>query len=259
MIPKAELKRLISYKQSKHRNADSLFVVEGEKITDELLASDFDTIAIYVTQHWFDDNNSRISNKAIPIYEISDEELNRISLLSTPNKAFCLARKPHSKSIKYEKHLTIALDDIKDPGNLGSIIRIADWFGIKNIVCSKQCVDVFNPKVVQASMGSIFRVNILYENLENVFKNLPKNFPIYGTVIEKGNNIYQTALSQEGVIVIGSESFGINQQLLPFVNQFLTIPRLSLNTDKPESLNASVATAIIMSEFCRKSTQREKM
>ena len=259
MISKTELKRLISYKQSKYRNADNLFVVEGEKMCDELLMSDFDVIAIYATQHWLDDNNTKFADKAITVYEISNEELNRISLLSTPNKALCLVRKPCSKPIKYEKHLTIALDDIRDPGNLGSIMRIADWFGIINIICSKQCVDAFNPKVVQASMGSIFRVNMLYEDLESVIRTLPKNFPIYGTVAEKGKNIYQTTLSQEGIIVIGNESFGINKQLLPLINQFLTIPRFSLYPDKPESLNASVASAIVISEFCRKLTQQRNI
>ncbi|MDR0790609.1 MAG: RNA methyltransferase [Bacteroidales bacterium] len=252
MISKTELKRLTAYKQSKYRNADSLFVVEGVKMTEELLASCFEPIAVYAVQSWFDENERLIGSKPMPFYEISNEELERISLLSTPNKVFCLAYKPQLKPIKYENNLTIAIDNIKDPGNLGTIMRIADWFGIKDIVCSRQCVDVFNPKVVQASMGSIFRVNVLYEDLENVLQSLPKNFPIYGTIVENGTNIYQTDLSSDGIIVIGSESFGISEQIKTFVNQPLSIPRLSLNANKPESLNASVATAIIVSEFRRR-------
>jgi TrmH family RNA methyltransferase len=253
MISKAELKRLTAYKQSKYRNADDLFVVEGEKMAEELLASDFVPIAIYATESWLEENKELLNNKATPpLHEISNEELERISLLSTPNKVYCLVHKPQPTPIKYENNLTLALDNIKDPGNLGTIMRIADWFGIRNIVCAKQCVDVFNSKVVQASMGSIFRVNVRYEDLENELQNLPENFPIYGTIVENGNNIYQSNLSREGIIIIGSESFGISNRIKTFVNQPLTIPRFSLKVDKPESLNASVATAIILSEFRRR-------
>ncbi|MDR1005702.1 MAG: RNA methyltransferase [Bacteroidales bacterium] len=248
-MTKAELKRLTSYKHEKYRNNDNLFVVEGVKMCQELLSSNYDLIAIYA--------NEEITDR-YQVTIITDEELRRISLLSTPNKAYCLVRKPQSVAIDYDNCPILALDGIKDPGNLGTIMRLADWFGVKDIVCSPDCVDVFNPKVVQASMGSVFRTNVHYENLQHFIKSLPDDFAIYGTVVENGENIYQSKLPPRGIIIIGSESFGISNEIQALVNHPLTIPRLSLHLNKPESLNASVATAIVLSEFKSASLRTNK-
>jgi TrmH family RNA methyltransferase len=258
MVSKAEIKRLMSYKQSKYRNAENLFAVEGIKMTQELLESDFEPIAIYATESWIEENGSSFEqNKTkkhftqTKINVISNEELTKISSLSTANNVYCLVRKPQLQVLHLENQLTIVLDKIKDPGNLGTILRIADWFGIKNVVCSSDTVDLFNPKTVQATMGSIFRVNVRYTNLETFLRSIPPSFPVYGTLAQNGKDIYQTQLSHEGIIVIGSESFGISENIKPLINCNLTIPRFSNNT-KPESLNASIAAAIIISEFKRR-------
>jgi TrmH family RNA methyltransferase len=152
-----------------------------------------------------------------------------------------------AKSI-FEK-LILVLDEIKDPGNLGTIIRIADWFGISDIVCSNHSVDAYNPKVVQATMGSIARVNLRYTNLFEFLKNIPTDFPIYGTLLN-GENIYNQTLSKNGIIIIGNESKGISDDILPFITNKLYIPSYAENlNNKAESLNASIATAIVCAEF----------
>ncbi|MDR1848137.1 MAG: RNA methyltransferase [Bacteroidales bacterium] len=250
MISKNELKLLTSYKHSKYRNEDNIFVVEGIKMTQELLASNFEIIAIYAADDlWITENESYIRSKTIPLHEITTTELQKISSLTTPNKVYCVVKQNENGDVCYENQLTLVLESIKDPGNFGTIMRLADWFGVKTILCSQDCVDVFNPKSVQASMGSIFRVNVIYNNLEGCLQNLPQGFPIFGTLPQNGKNIYDASLSNEGIIIIGSESFGISKEIKAFVNQPLTIPRFSIQKDKPESLNASMATAIILSEF----------
>jgi TrmH family RNA methyltransferase len=248
MITKSELKRLISYKQSKYRDADNVFIVEGIKMYEELLDSNFVIESVYSTVQ------NICKQKNINIKAITEDELNRISLLTTPNKVYCLVKKLaiHNVFTLTQDKLTIVLDGIKDPGNLGTIIRIADWFGINDIVCSNDSVDVFNFKVVQATMGSIFRVNVHYLDLNHWLKSLPKDTNIYGTLLERGENLYSTHLISKGVIIVGNESLGIREDIKKFINCPLTIPRFSIKKNKPESLNVSVATAIILSEFCKK-------
>ena len=252
MLSKAEIKRLNRYKQSKFRNQDELFVVEGEKMLEELLQSNYEIHSIYATKQWIEKNKEIISQKKITnlLFEASQEDLEKITLLSTPNQVYSLVKMPKQHSEKTPKGLTIALDGIKDPGNLGTIIRLADWFAIENIICSEDCVDIYNPKTVQSTMGSIFRVKVEYTNLKSFLENLPKNYPIYASIVEGGENIYEKHFKEDSILIIGSESHGISQEIQQYVNQKITIPRF--RTDKkPESLNASIATAIMISEIQR--------
>lgn len=253
MLSKAEIKRISRYKQSKFRNQDKLFVVEGEKMIEELLQSSYEIQAIYATLQWITKNKELIKQKQIGdrLIEISEEDLNKISLLSTPNQVYSLVKMPQQEHLSSKKGLTIVLDGIKDPGNLGTIIRLADWFAIEKIICSEDCVDVFNPKTVQSTMGSIFRIKVEYKNLKDHFETLPKHFPIYGSIVEGGKSIYETKFQQDAILIIGSESHGISSEIQEYVNQNITIPRFRKD-NKPESLNASIATAIIISEILKK-------
>ena len=252
MLSKAEIKRLSRYKQSKFRNQDNLFVVEGEKMLSELLESEYDIQSIYATTQWIDKNKAIIQTKGVvnKTIEISEEDLNKISLLSTPNQVYSLVKIPQENSYNSNKGLIIVLDGIKDPGNLGTIIRLADWFAIEKIICSEDCVDVYNPKTVQSTMGSIFRVKVEYTNLKSFLENLPKNYPIYASIVEGGENIYEKHLQEDSILIIGSESHGISPEIQQYVNQKITIPRFRTD-NKPESLNASIATAIMISEIKR--------
>ncbi len=252
MLSKAEIKRISRYKQSKFRNQDGLFVVEGEKMLEELLDSNYEIATIYATKQWIDNNKSKIQEKSLSnkIMEASEEDLNKITLLSTPNQVYALAKMPQTQSDFQSKGLTILLDGIKDPGNLGTIIRLADWFAIERIICSQDCVDVYNPKTVQSTMGSIFRVKVEYTNLKTYIENLPKDYPIYGSIVEGGESIYQKQFSKDAILIIGSESHGISQEIQNYINHKITIPRFRTD-NKPESLNASIATAIMISEILK--------
>lgn len=252
MLSKAEIKRLNRYKQSKFRNQDGLFVVEGEKMLEELLQSDYNIQSIYATAPWIQKNTSLIQLKGVAnkVVEISEEDLNKISLLSTPNQVYSLVKIPQENFSNQTKGLTIVLDGIKDPGNLGTIIRLADWFAIEQIICSLDCVDLYNPKTVQSTMGSIFRTKTTYVDLKSYFESLPKFTPIYGSIVEGGESIYEKSFQKDSILVIGSESHGISQEIRKYINQNITIPRFRTD-NKPESLNASIATAIMISEIKR--------
>ncbi len=251
MLSKNTIKHIHSLKIKKFRDEFYEFIAEGDKLVSELLESNFEIIEIFAVKEWLashkiDDN--------IAITEVTVSELERISNLTTPNMVVALVEIPQSHAIAaadFEK-LILVLDEIKDPGNLGTIIRIADWFGISTIVCSENTVDVYNPKVVQATMGSIARVNVQYTDLTVFFKNIPKNLPVYGTLLN-GENIYTQPLSKNGIIIIGNESKGISEAFMPAITQKLYIPSFAENPgNKAESLNASVATAIVCAEFMRR-------
>jgi len=251
MLSKNIIKHINALKQNKFRDEFQEFIAEGDKLVTELLSSNFKIIEIFAVKEWLDIH--KISDN-VAITEVTVSELERISGLITPNMVLALVEIPQQQSIDtfiFEK-LILVLDEIKDPGNLGTIIRIADWFGISDIVCSKHSVDVYNPKVVQATMGSIARVNIQYVDLSIFLKNIPKDIPIYGTLLN-GENIYNQTLSENGIIIIGNESKGISNELLPFITNKLYIPFFAENSNnKAESLNASIATAIVCAEFKRR-------
>lgn len=252
MLSKAEVKRVSRYKQSKFRNQDNLFVVEGEKMVAELLESAYDIQSIYATAQWIQKNKTIIQTKGVAnrVVEIGEDDLNKISLLSTPNQVYSLVKIPQENFSNQTKCLTIVLDGIKDPGNLGTIIRLADWFAVEQIICSLDCVDLYNPKTVQSTMGSIFRTKTNYTDLKTYFESLPKSTPIYGSIVEGGESIYEKSFQKDSILVIGSESHGISQEIRKYINHNITIPRFRTD-NKPESLNASIATAIIISEILK--------
>lgn len=241
MLSKNQKKYINSLKQKKHRMNCPVFIVEGTKMVGELLQSDFEIEAIYATSSWITQHEIA----GVEVNDITEKELASISSLTTSNEVLAVVKQRNDVEID-TSGLTIALDNIQDPGNLGTIIRIADWFGITNIICSTDCVDVYNPKVVQATMGSIFRVNITYTNLSDFFKK-NNHLKVYGALLD-GNNVYQEQLTkQEAVLLMGNESKGISDELLPYITNKITIPSFG----KAESLNVSAATAVLCSEFKR--------
>jgi len=254
MLSKNKTKFINSIKKKKYRELSRCFFVEGEKLVDELIHSDIQITDILSTSDWLDKNKYNLPSN-IEISEISDADLKKISSLTTPNKVFAIAKQPEFNFNKDEiqNELSLILDNINDPGNLGTIIRIADWFGIKNIFCSHESVDVYNPKVVQASMGALYRVKVHYVDLESFLPQFKQyeNFHIFGTFLE-GENIYNEKLDKNGFIIMGSESHGISEYLKPYINKKLFIPNYPGNFKTSESLNISVATAIICSEFRRR-------
>jgi TrmH family RNA methyltransferase len=235
MLTKNETKYIQSLYQKKQRDEDELFIAEGPKLAEELLNSRFEIKQVYATAKWIQNHPSI---KA-PVTEISDIDLSRISKLQTPNEVLLIAKQspPASEPILHS-NLTIVLDGIQDPGNMGTIIRIADWFGIKQIVCSNDCVEIHNPKVVQSTMGSITRVNCWYKELNNW---QCENMPCYGAMLH-GKNIYSMAKVKEALVVIGNESKGIREPFLSKITHPVTIPRAG----GAESLNAAVAAGIIV-------------
>lgn len=239
---------------SKFRKTHLQFIAEGPKLLSELANSSFKIEGIYALSSWINSSGFKFSNGTI-VTEVSEKELGRISALKTPNQVLATVQIPEniSPEITTLNDLVLMLDDIRDPGNMGTIIRTADWFGIKQIICSNTCVDIYNPKVVQATMGSLFRVKVYYTNLKEFLDKLPKDHPVYGTMLE-GESIYYSKLEKSGTIIIGNESRGISKDLIPLISNKITIPNYSFkSTDSAESLNASTATAIVCAEFRRQS------
>ena len=249
MLSKNSIKHINSLNLNKFRNRNKLFVAEGPKIVGELLRSQFDVESVYAVGKWIKKNKS-ITEKT-EITEISEQELKRISSLKAPNQVLAVVNIPDTKtdndSLKNE--LVLVLDDINDPGNLGTIIRTADWFGVRYVVCSNNTVDVYNPKVIQATMGSFIRVKTIYTDLNKFFTNLSFTPPVFGALL-KGKNIFKMELPSEGFIIIGNESKGISGNLKQFITHPVMIPSFA-QIESAESLNASVATSIILAEFRR--------
>lgn len=240
MVSKNQIKLITSLEQKKFRQMHKLFIAEGVKVIQELLLSNFELEHLYVTEPVFEKTNEKL------ISTISESDLKKISCLSTPNNCLALFKIPDEKSID-ESGLVIALDDIRDPGNFGTIIRLCDWFGIHQIICSEQTVDVYNPKVIQATMGSLARVNVSYVNLPNYLKSSKKT--VFGTFMN-GANVYQETLAADGILVLGNEANGISNEVEKYITQRLAIPRFGA-IKKTESLNVATATAIFLSEFKR--------
>jgi TrmH family RNA methyltransferase len=228
-----------------------LFVAEGEKSVGEILQSNIEIDSLFCLP------NTEIAKNNTAAEIISESEMKRISFLKTPSSAFVTAKIPY-KTINISEinnSLTIVLDNIQDPGNLGTIMRLCDWFGIRNIICSRETADCFSPKTVQATMGAICRTNVFYVDLKDFFSRIDKNLNVYGAFLE-GENIYNTKnLSPCGLIIMGNEGNGISPEIANFVTQKLCIPCFSANSTKPESLNVSVAAAIICAEFKRRFLQ----
>ena len=240
MVSKNQIKLITSLQQKKYRSINQLFFAEGIKVIQELVESNFELVHLYTTQNDFEE----VSNDKKTI--ISENDLKKISALATPNTCLAIFKIPTEKKTN-ESALILALDSIRDPGNLGTILRLCDWFGIEQLICSKETVDIYNPKVVQATMGSIARVNVNYVDLESFIDKT--KLAVFGTFMD-GNNIYKTDLPQEGIIVMGNEANGISPELERLIKNRLTIPRFG-TLQKTESLNVATATGIILSEFRR--------
>ncbi|MGQ2982771.1 TrmH family RNA methyltransferase [Flavobacterium sp.] len=240
MVSKNQIKTITGLQQKKYRKLHNLFFAEGIKVVQELLNSNFELQQLFTTEDIF----KGIAKNKIEI--ITDAELKKISALTTPNTCLALFSIPEEKPIA-RTGLIVALDDIRDPGNLGTIIRLCDWFGIAHLVCSENCVDAYNPKVVQATMGSLSRVNVVYTNLAD---HLSKTkLPVFGTFMD-GENIYAGTLPKDGIIVMGNEANGISEAIEQLVTNKIAIPRFG-NLQLTESLNVATAAAITLSEFRR--------
>ncbi len=242
MFSKSQIKFINSLSRKKFRQRHQLFLVEGKKGIRELLDSSVELHSLYTTEDIFKAEKDKICH-------ISTEELGKISQLSTPQVALAVFHIPTTQEPEL-KDLIIALDGVQDPGNLGTIIRMCDWFGIKSLVCSEGTVDCFNPKVVQATMGSIARVDVHYTSLPDFLKRAKKDLPVFGAFLE-GENIYTEELSPKGILVMGNEANGINQEVERLVTQKLVIPQFGTSLET-ESLNVATATAIFLSEFSRR-------
>jgi TrmH family RNA methyltransferase len=240
-ISKNQLKLITSLSQKKYRQKNSLFIVEGIKVVNELLNSFFQVDTLFAT----DDFETTISLDKI--VRISEKDLQKISNLKSPNKVVGLFKIPDQKPLQ-QNGLTIVLDAINDPGNLGTIIRLCDWFGVTQLICSKDTVDCYNAKVVQASMGSLTRISIKYIDLENYLQET--NLPTFIADMN-GENVYKVALPKEAILVMGNEANGVSDELKTLIKNKISIPRFG-ETQETESLNVATATAILLSEFCRK-------
>ena len=243
MLSKTIVKYIQSLAHKKLRDEQGVFIAEGPKVVPELLlAKKFVCKIICATKNWLDENEKLFNNLSADVHEINEIELEKISQLQTPNKVLAVFFKNEKPAIHLYNTVSLMLDEIQDPGNMGTIIRTADWFGIKNIICSNECVDCYNPKVVQASMGSISRVNIIYTELE-AFIDEHKEIKIYAATLSgKPLSSYKI---KEGIILIGNESKGVKENLVSLAAGKITIPKYG----GAESLNAAVACGIILSHI----------
>ena len=252
MLSKNKVKYIRSLELKKNRKEEQAFVAEGHKLVAELIGH-FSCSLLLATRTWLE------SHPAIPadeIIEVTQEELTRASLQKSPQDVLAVFKQPDypMNPEVVNQSLCLALDDIQDPGNLGTIIRIADWFGIEHIFCSQNTVDVYNPKTIQATMGALARVKVHYCNLPELITSLQT--PVYGTFLD-GTNIYRETLSSNGLIIMGNEGNGITEKVESLVNKRLYIPNYPPHRETSESLNVAMATGIICAEFRRRITNGE--
>ncbi|MGB6268664.1 MAG: RNA methyltransferase [Olleya sp.] len=236
MLSKNQIKNITRLKQKKYRQQEGLFIAEGIKVIHELLNSTFKLVDLLTTESF------NLENETL----ISETDLKKISCLTTPNTVLAVFEIPEKKTLM-DSGLILALDAIRDPGNLGTIIRLCDWFGVKQLICSQETVDCYNPKVVQATMGSLTRVAIHYVDLEAYLKET--KLPIFGAFME-GENVYKSALPKNGIIILGNEANGITKSIEACVTDKISIPRFG-DLQVTESLNVATAGAILLSEFRR--------
>lgn len=252
MISKNLIKYIRSLELKKNRTKEGIFVAEGPKVVADLLEI-YNSRQLIATEEWFKSN--QISPRTQDA-TVTEDELRKISFLQHPQQVMGIFNIP-SPTVDisiYERELCLALDKVQDPGNLGTIIRIADWFGISTIFCSNDTADAYNPKVIQATMGSIAHVNIIYTDLNKLISQKPANVPVYGTALN-GTDIYSQELSPTGIIVMGNEGNGISQQILSKVDKSLFIPCYQKDR-KTDSLNVAMATALTCAEFRRQTRNK---
>lgn len=243
-MTKAEIQFIRSLSDKRTRDAEHLFIAEGDKLVEEIRSSDFRIRRIYTT---------RTDIKGQDVEHIDKKEMERISQLKTATDTLAVVEQPHHRLDIDTSSLILALDGVQNPGNLGTIIRLADWFGIKDIICSKECADCYNPKVVQATMGAILRVRVHYvDDLAHLLSSAKtKGMPIYGTLLT-GENIYSTDIENRGIIVMGNEGRGLSPECCTTLTHQLLIPPYPADAPTSESLNVAMATGIILSEFRRR-------
>ena len=254
MISKNQIKLVRQLEQKKYRQREGLFVAEGPKVVGDLLRAGYKAAALYAvyTDVWHVEGVGDVSCKPI-----TADELRKVSFLQHPQQVLGVFPLPKpllstSDGMSFDPEgLFLALDGVQDPGNLGTIIRVADWFGIGTIFCSEDTADAWNPKVVQATMGSIARVRLVYGSLEGLMDSLPPDYPVYGTLLD-GENIYAQQLTPQGIIVMGNEGNGISAAIRRRVNRRLLIPDFHKDGETADSLNVAIATAITCSEFRRR-------
>ena len=239
MVTKSELKYIQSLSDKKVRLETGCFIAEGVKLVGEMIAAGYPLKAVYALDSW------ESPDASIEVNRIEAFELEKMSLLQTPNQVLAVAMMPQKEqSLDLTGQLTLVLDGIQDPGNMGTIIRTADWFGIRQIVASEDTADVYNPKVIGATMGSFVRVSVTYKNLADWMPTV--KLPVYGALLE-GENIFTTKAVKQGLLVIGSEGKGIRENMMDFITHPVTIPK----TGGAESLNAGVAAGIIIAQLTR--------
>ena len=259
MISKAKQKLIHSLENKKGRRENGLFVAEGPKVVGDLL-SRFPVKLVVAIDEWIQTNKHDLGDAEV--ISVTNDELRKASLLQHPQQVLALFELPKEKAETEDvissilsdddEKLSLALDGVQDPGNLGTIIRVADWFGIEDIFCSENTVDAYSPKVIQATMGSIARVKVHYTNLEQLIHSLPNEYPVYGTLLD-GEDIYSQKLTRGGLIVMGNEGNGISPAIRPLVNHRLLIPNYPKERSTADSLNVAIATAITCAEFRRQS------
>lgn len=242
------IKYIHSLELKKNRKAEKVFLAEGPKLVGDLLGH-FPCRFLAATSEWMSRHRSLL--QAENIIEVSTDELSRASLLKTPQQVLAIFEQPEYETdiSVISRSLCLALDDVQDPGNLGTIIRLADWFGIEHIFCSLNTVDVYNPKTIQATMGGIARVKLHYVSLPELIRSL-KDIPVYGTFLD-GENMYTQQLSSNGLIVMGNEGNGIGKEVEELITRKLYIPNYPSERETSESLNVAIATAVVCAEFRR--------
>jgi len=256
MISKNRLKYVRSLEMKKYRKAEGVFVAEGHKLVGDLLDV-FECKYLAATSEWLSANAAwveRQRKRGVEVDEVTDEELRRASFQETPQQVLAVFKQRTYEVDVNEvarKQLCLVLDDVQNPGNLGTIVRLADWFGIEHIFCSKGCADIYNPKTVQATMGGIARVQVHEADLPELMSRLDKDIPVYGTFLD-GENIYGKELENRGLIVMGNEGKGVSKEVAAFVTERLYIPNYPEGRETSESLNVAIATAIVCAEFRRR-------
>ena len=244
MLTKNTIKQIASLRQQKFRKELGLFVVEGRKMTEELLQSDFETVGLYATEAFLADYPTFSKAEVV-----SEMQMEQMSGQDTPPGILAVVKIPQQCEIKTSSRLILALDGIANPGNMGTLIRTAEWFGIHDVLCSNDCVELWNPKTVQATMGSLFRMKVWRTDLANYLQQAKaEGKAIYGALLE-GENLFQMQAQPEGILVIGSESHGIRAEVLPCITHPVTIPRV--DGSLTESLNAAVAGANLLAEMTK--------
>ena len=261
MLSKPQINFIKSLHQKKYRQEHNLFIAEGNKVVMELLKSDFEVSQLLFTVDGEQAFSSLKKNPpGVEFTQVSGKDMEKISALKTPQDVLAVVKIPERsfdpQTAKQE--LILVLEDVSDPGNLGTIIRVADWFGIEQVVCSPKTVDIYNPKVVQASMASVFHVNVYYNDLKELLSLNQQSVeaPVYGTMLE-GKNIYETDLKSNGYILLGNESLGLSKEISQFITHGITVPKTDVTRKKggtPDSLNVALSAAIVCSEFRRRKT-----